>query len=248
MCHARIPTSNKLQELIGIGLFSTVSQVSFPGKETEICVQEVYWGEPSGKRPLGAWRQGWIEEEVGQSQQKPQQVPKGALELRGPFGVVPRGGQGAGPSHLRMDRLILGCGLSLGRERNFGQSDTFQLSASHGRNSAVSGSRGWQPQPWRGIREVHQAQRNLQLIMHSSLKAEEMRNRTRVYLHFTERETKFFWYVLKISQQWKHGTGCPGQGFAYQAYLCQLPLLELMKHGLKGKKSKLLRGKCFDQK
>lgn len=57
MCHARIPTSKKLQELIGVGLFSTVSQVSFPRKETDLCARGLL-GRALRKRIFGCMKTG----------------------------------------------------------------------------------------------------------------------------------------------------------------------------------------------
>lgn len=46
-----------------------------------------------------------------------------------------------------------------------------------------------------------------------------------VYLHFTEKETKFFLVCPeKSANSGSTELGRPGQTFAYQAYLCQLSL------------------------
>lgn len=165
---------------------STVSQVRFPGKQTLRCEwRGLLWralrnnisgGEKTGLSSGRNWA-------VRQSQQRLQQVPKGALQLTGPFGVV-QWGKRSGPLHLYTDySLDVGClwegSVTLAKTRH---------RASPGRDSAVGGSCGWQPQSWRGIWEVHHVQRNLELSKHSSLRVKEVGNEDILFISILQKK------------------------------------------------------------
>ena len=96
--------------------------------ETEICMQQVCREELWGTAPLGEWRQDWAEGEAGLWCCHNKGLSRSQKELwswEGSSEWSQHGGRGLG---LRTSAWpVTGWGLPLGKECNFGQSNSLQL-------------------------------------------------------------------------------------------------------------------------
>lgn len=159
---------------------------------------------------------GWA---VTHSQQGPPLSPKGARLLRGPFGVISKWGEWAGPWHPCMDWSVdVGC---LWGDGSFGPSNSLQQGASPGQTQLW-----WQPQPRRGTWSS----------VCTHLWGERSEERLHVCISTLQRE--------KQSSFWYSPDSQPPMGASWVS----TPSSGCMKLYLEGGLSKLLRGKCFDQK